>query len=362
MSKNDSSEDMIALRESEFRKIREENHLIFSKGTKLIKPEMLNFKEPKLVSIDKNGIMENKKTIQTVSLNPNENKQKDSSFLLKKNNYYHNKFSLNFNKNYDISGNDKERVKLLESNKSKFKELEDFSKISGYKSYINENNKHMKLYNEISSISSKCTLISRLFLNLDYRNNNINHKKFIFIEKEKNNKHKSKSSEPSNPKYSPEIKAIIIKNDNSQIKEDNNKRENEIRNSNKINNYNIQEYFLNNYRIKEINIKKTYLLKNKIPSRIKLQDMLNFINDVFNNIKDKNSSKNGLKNPTSEFIEYLNFDSYEQRKITFLQKKRKKFHDLDEIGDIEGEFNKNKKKPLNKRNKNKNKKMQPNQT
>ena len=157
--------------------------------------------------------------------------------------------------------------------------------------------------------------------------------------------------EASNLKSSSGIKTIIIKNDNSQIKY-NNVRENEIRNSEKINNYNIQDDFLNNYRIKEINIKNTYVQKNEIPSRIKLQDMRNFINDVFNNINDKNSSKNGLKKSIPEFIEYLNFESYEQRKITFLQKKRKIFHDLDEIDDIEDEFNKNKKKPLNNRNKN----------
>ena len=253
MSKIDSSEDMITLRESEFEKIREENHPNFSKGAKLIKPELLNFGEkPKLGSIGKNGIMENKKTIQAVLLNPNENKQKDSSSQLKRNNYnnYNNyKFSLNFNKNNNISGNDKEKSKLLESNKSKFKELEDLSKISSFKSYINENNKHKKLYNESSP---KYTLISRLFLNLDYKNNNINRKKFIFIEKEKNNKYKSKSCEASNLKSSSGIKTIIIKNDNSQIKY-NNIRENEIRNSEKINNYNIQDDFLNNYRIKEIN-------------------------------------------------------------------------------------------------------------
>ena len=320
MSKIDSSEDMITLRESEFEKIREENHPNFSKGAKLIKPELLNFGEkPKLGSIGKNGIMENKKTIQAVLLNPNENKQKDSSSQLKRNNYNNYKFSLNFNKNNNISGNDKEKSKLLESNKSKFKELEDFSKISGLK--------------------------------LDYRNNNINRKKFIFIEKEKNNKYKSKSCESSNLKSSSGINSIIIKNDNSQIK-DNNSKENEIRNSDKINNYNIQDDFLNNYRIKEINIKNAYIQKNEIRSRIKLQDMSNFINDIFNNIKDKNSSKNGLKKATPEFIEFLNFDSYEQRKITFLQKKRKIFHDLDEIDDIEDEFNKNKKKPLNNRNKN----------
>lgn len=349
MSKIDSSEDMITLRESEFEKIREENHPNFSKGAKLIKPELLNFGEkPKLGSIGKNGIMENKKTIQAVLLNPNENKQKDSSSQLKRNNYNNYKFSLNFNKNNNISGNDKEKSKLLESNKSKFKELEDFSKISGLKSYINENNKHLKLYNESSP---KYTLISKLFLNLDYRNNNINRKKFIFIEKEKNNKYKSKSCESSNLKSSSGINSIIIKNDNSQIK-DNNSKENEIRNSDKINNYNIQDDFLNNYRIKEINIKNAYIQKNEIRSRIKLQDMSNFINDIFNNIKDKNSSKNGLKKATPEFIEFLNFDSYEQRKITFLQKKRKIFHDLDEIDDIEDEFNKNKKKPLNNRNKN----------
>ena len=349
MSKIDSSEDMITLRESEFEKIREENHPNFSKGAKLIKPELLNFGEmPKLGSICKNGIMENKKTIQAVLLNPNENKQKDSSSQLKRNNYNNYKFSLNFNKNNNISGNDKEKSKLLESNKSKFKELEDFSKISGLKSYINENNKHLKLYNESSP---KYTLISKLFLNLDYRNNNINRKKFIFIEKEKNNKYKSKSCESSNLKSSSGINSIIIKNDNSQIK-DNNSKENEIRNSDKINNYNIQDDFLNNYRIKEINIKNAYIQKNEIRSRIKLQDMSNFINDIFNNIKDKNSSKNGLKKATPEFIEFLNFDRYEQRKITFLQKKRKIFHDLDEIDDIEDEFNKNKKKPLNNRNKN----------
>ena len=349
MSKIDSSEDMIALRESIFGKIREENHPNFSKGSKLIKPELLNFAEiPKLGSIGKNGIIENKKTIQTISLIPNENKQKDSSCLLKKNNYDYYKFSLNFNNNYNISGNDKEKSKLLESNKSRFKELEDLSKISSFKSYINENNKHKKLYNESSP---KYTLISKLFLNLDYRNNNINRKKFIFIEKEKNNEYKSKSCEASDLKSSSEIKTIIIKNDNSQIEDDGGK-ENEIRNSDKINNYNIQDDFLINYRIKEINIKKTYAQKNEIPSRIKLQDMRNFINDVFNNINDKNSSKNGLKKSSPEFIEYLNFESYEQRKITFLQKKRKIFHDLDEIDDIEGEFNKNKKKPLNNRNKN----------
>ena len=348
MSKIDSSEDMIALRESKFGKIREENHPNFSKGPKLIKPEVLNFEEIlKLGSMDKNGIMENKKTIQTESLIPNENKQKDSPCLLKENNYDYYKCSLNFNKNYNISGNDK-KSKLLESNKSKFKELEDFSKISGFKSYINENNKQMKLYNENMP---KYTLISRLFLNLHYRNNNINRKKFIFIEKEKKNKYKSKSCEAPNLKSSSGIKTIIINNDNSQIKYNNN-TENEIRNSDKIINYNIQNDFLNNYRIKEINIKNTYVQRNEIPSRIKLQDMRNFINDVFNNIKDKNSSKNGLKKSIPEFIEYLNFDSYEQRKITFLQKKRKIFHDLDEIDDIEDEFNKNKRKPLNNRNKN----------
>ena len=295
MSKIDSSEDMITLRESEFEKIREENHPNFSKGAKLIKPELLNFGEkPKLGSIGKNGIMENKKTIQAVLLNPNENKQKDSSSQLKRNNYNNYKFSLNFNKNNNISGNDKEKSKLLESNKSKFKELEDFSKISGLKSYINENNKHLKLYNESSP---KYTLISKLFLNLDYRNNNINRKKFIFIEKEKNNEYKSKSCEASDLKSSSEIKTIIIKNDNSQIEDDGGK-ENEIRNSDKINNYNIQDDFLNNYRIKEINIKNAYIQKNEIRSRIKLQDMSNFINDIFNNIKDKNSSKNGLKKAT----------------------------------------------------------------
>jgi hypothetical protein len=79
MSKIDSSEDMIALRESIFGKIREENHPNFSKGSKLIKPELLNNAEiPKLGSIGKNGITENKKTIQTISPIPNENKQKDS--------------------------------------------------------------------------------------------------------------------------------------------------------------------------------------------------------------------------------------------------------------------------------------------
>jgi hypothetical protein len=340
---------MITLRESEFEKIREENHPNFSKGAKLIKPELLNFGEiPKLGSIDKNGIMENKKTIQAVSLNPNENNQKDSSSQLKRDNYNNYKFSLNFNKNNNISGNNKEKSKLLESNKSKFKELEDFSKISGIKTYINENNKHLKLYNESYP---KYTLITKLFLNLNYRNNNINRKKFIFIEKEKNNEYKSKSCEASDLKSSSEIKTIIIKNDNSQIEDDGDK-ENEIRNSDKINNYNIQDDFLINYIIKEINIKNAYAQKNEIPSCIKLQDMRNFINDIFKNIKDKNSSKNGLKKTVPEFIEYLNFDSYKQRKKTFLQKKRKIFHDLDEIDDIEGEFNKNKKKPLNNRNKN----------
>ena len=366
MSKRDSLEEIIPLKKIESEKIKDGPN--FFCGPKLINPDLfkLYFSQKSILgSINKNGLLDRKTRDQTISFNPNENKSKDSSFQLRNINYGYYKFLPIYNKNNNISQNEQEKAKILKLNKDKFKDLEDFSKNPDSQSHFYTKNKDIKVYNEILP---HYPLISSLFLNNNYKtNNNNNRQKFNYIEKEKYNKYKSKSCEPKDLKSSSGKKATIVNNINFQIK-DNNEKEIHLRNSdNNTNNKNFENDFINNYKIKEINIRKNNTLKNDIPSHIKLKDMLNFMNNLFENINNNNinndnnnnnnnknnNNKNGSKKIMQEFIEYFKLDSNEQKEITFLQKKRKINDDIDEIDDIDDEFNKNNMKPLNNRNKNK---------
>ena len=272
-----------------------------------------------------------------------ENEQfKESVFFLKNIDYNYYISLLNESKN-NFSGNDDYgNANLLESNQKNYEILGKFSKESDFETHLYKRKKNIKLMNEISL---KVPLISRVFQRTNYIINNNMNKKQIFLEKEKNRKYISKSTEPVLLTVNAGIKGDVKIKSNS-VNKDNNLKKSKL---NKKIDFNNKDNFLLNYNIKEIIIKNMRGLEYKIPPKINLKDMDNFINNICNKIKNKNNSKNSLNISMGEFIEYNKINGYEEKDKNFLQKKRKNSLNVEEINDIKGKNkSKNKKHPLKK--------------
>ena len=322
-----------------------------SSQTNPIKPENLkNYSSQNsfLRPLNKYGLGEKVNEERTNSLE----ECKENLFFLKQVDYNYYLSLLNDGKNMfsgnDINGNSN----LLESNKKNYELLGNFAKKEEFQTHLYKRTKNVKLINEISL---KYPLISKVFQKINYiiNNNNVNNinKKEIVLEKEKNRKYISKSSEPFLLITNAGIKETIKNKSNSLDKENNLKKFKKI-SANKIIDFNIIDNFLLNYNLKEIFIKNIRGFEYEIPPQINLKDMKNFLNNLCKKIKNKNNSNNSSNGSMLEFIEYNKINCYEEKDKLFLQKKRKNSVNIEDIHDINGKHkNKNKKNLLKKRHK-----------
>ena len=325
----------------------DESHPYISNQTNPIIPETLkNYSSQRhyVCPLNKNGLSEkdNRKQINIFESGIK------NTFFLKNIDYNYYISMLNDSKNNFSRKEDYGNTNLLESNQKIYEILGNFSKETDFQTHLYKRKRNTKLINEVSL---KFPLISRVFQRTNYIiNNNVN-KKEIFLEKEKNRKYISKSSEPILLRANAGIKAEV-KNKSKSINKDNNLKKVKKNNLNKKIDFKNKDNFLLNYDIKEIIVKNILGLTYEIPPQINLKDMENFINNLCNKTKNKINSKNFFNNSMVEYIEYNKINGYEEKDKNFLQKKRKNSFHFEEINDINTKNkSKNKKHPLKKRHK-----------